>query len=140
MENKKTKKDYFEILHDIVADYVEDEALYEELTTFVNNEIELLEKRKASAAKRAEKKKQESDALTDKIFEILGDTLVTVDEILGEIDEGEVTRNKVTARLGKLIKAGKVEKEAVKVDGHKRMAYRVVDTKDGTVTIDEVSE
>ena len=37
----------------------------------------------------------------------------------------EVTRNKVTARLGKLVKAGTIVKEAVKVEGNKRMAYRL---------------
>ena len=97
-----------------------------------NNEMELLEKRKASAAKRAEKKKQESDALTDRIYALLDEDLITVDEILEELDDEEVTRNKVTARLGKLVKAGKVEKESVKVDGNRRMAYCLADKVDET--------
>ena len=84
------------------------------------------------AAKRAEKKKQESDALTDRIYALLDEDLITVDEILEELDDEEVTRNKVTARLGKLVKAGKVEKESVKVDGNRRMAYCLADKVDET--------
>ena len=72
------------------------------------------------------KKKAESDALTEEIFERIGDELMTVDEIVVTFDEEEeVSRAKVTARLGKLVNAGRIEKEAVKVDGKKRMAYRL---------------
>ena len=108
------------------------DAECEDMLAFIDNEMELLEKRKASAAKRAEKKKQESDALTDRIYALLDEDLITVDEILEELDDEEVTRNKVTARLGKLVKAGKVEKETVKVDGNRRMAYCLADKVDET--------
>ena len=74
---------------------------------------------------RAEKKRAESDALTDAIFACITDKLATVDEIVLALDAEDVTRNKVTARLGKLVKAGLIEKDAVKVEGKKRMAYRL---------------
>lgn len=128
---KKTKAMYFAELREMVTAAVEDEARREELVEFIDKQVEALEKRKVAAAARAEKKKAESDALTEEIFERIGDELITVDEIVVTFDEEEeVSRAKVTARLGKLVNAGRIEKEAVKVDGKKRMAYRLPKTAD----------
>ena len=127
MENtvKKTKAMYFAELREMVLAAVEDKAQQDELVEFIDKQIETLEKRKVAAAERAEKKKAESDAMTDAILAQIGDELITVDEIVVALDSEEVTRNKVTARLGKLVKAGTIVKEAVKVEGNKRMAYRL---------------
>jgi UDP-N-acetyl-D-mannosaminuronic acid transferase (WecB/TagA/CpsF family) len=127
MENtvKKTKAMYFAELREMVLAAVEDQAQQDELVEFIDKQIETLEKRKVAAAERAEKKKAESDAMTDAILAQIGNELITVDEIVIALDSEEVTRNKVTARLGKLVKAGTIVKEAVKVEGNKRMAYRL---------------
>jgi hypothetical protein len=127
MENtvKKTKAMYFAELREMVLAAVEDQAQQDELVEFIDKQIETLEKRKIAAAERAEKKKAESDAMTDAILAQIGNELITVDEIVIALDSEEVTRNKVTARLGKLVKAGVIVKEAVKVEGNKRMAYRL---------------
>lgn len=127
MENtvKKTKAMYFAELRDMVLAAVEDQAQQEELVEFIDKQIETLEKRKVAAAERAEKKKAESDAMTDAILAQIGNEPITVDEIVIALDSEEVTRNKVTARLGKLVKAGTIVKEPVKVEGNKRMAYRL---------------
>ena len=127
MENtvKKTKAMYFAELREMVLAAVEDQAQQDELIEFIDKQIETLEKRKVAAAERAEKKKAESDAMTDAILAQIGNELITVDEIVVALDSEEVTRNKVTARLGKLVKAGTIVKEAVKVEGNKRMAYRL---------------
>lgn len=128
---KKTKAMYFAELREMVTAAVEDEARRNELVEFIDKQVEALEKRKVAAAARAEKKKAESDALTEEIFERIGDELITVDEIVVTFDEEEeVSRAKVTARLGKLVNEGRIEKEAVKVDGKKRMAYRLPKTAD----------
>ena len=126
MENttKKTKAMYFAELREMVASWVDRED-QDELLEFIDKQIEAIEKRKVAAANRAEKKKAESDALTDAILAQIGEELITVDEIVVALDDEEVTRNKVTARLGKLVKAGVITKETVKVDGNKRMAYRL---------------
>ena len=130
MENatKKTKTMYFEELRELVLTTVIDAEKQTEYVEFIDKQIEALDKRKAAAAARAEKKKAESDALTDAIYELIGDKLVTVDEITVAFDDEEVTRAKVTARLGKLVNAGLIEKEPVRVDGKKRMAYRRIST------------
>ena len=126
MENttKKTKAMYFAELREMVTGWVDRED-QDELLEFIDKQIEAIEKRKVAAANRAEKKKAESDALTDAILAQIGEELITVDEIVVALDDEEVTRNKVTARLGKLVKAGVITKETVKVDGNKRMAYRL---------------
>jgi len=129
MENtvKKTKVMYFTELREMVMDVVKDEEKQDELVAFIDKQIETLEKRKEAAATRAAKKKEESDALTEEILGMIGEDLVTVDEIVVAINREDVTRNKVTARLGKLFKNGAIVKETVKVDGNKRMAYRLAD-------------
>lgn len=125
---KKTKAMYFAELREMVLATVEDRAQQDELVEFIDKQMETLDKRKAAAADRAAKKRAESDALTDEIFALIGDKPITVDEIVVALDNEDVTRNKVTARLGKLVKAGSIVKETVKVEGNKRMAYRVADS------------
>ena len=126
MENtKKTKLMYFAELREMVIENVQDQEMQDELVSFIDKQVETLEKRKVAAAERAAKKKAESDALTDEIYGLMTEELVTVDDIVNALGNEEVTRNKITARLGKLVKAGQIEKEAVKIDGNKRMAYRL---------------
>lgn len=119
---KKTKAMYFAELREMVENWVDRED-QDELLGFIDNELAILEKRKAAASERAAKKRAESDALTDKIYEALGDEPMTIDAILAAVADEDVTRNKVTARLSKLVKAEKVAKESIKIDGNKRMAY-----------------
>ena len=126
MENtKKTKAMYFAELREMVMAAVEDQEQQDELVEFIDKQLETLERRKAAAAERAEKKKAASDAMSDAILAQIGEELVTVDDIVAALDDEAVTRNKVTARLGKQVKAGTIVKEAVRVDGNKRMAYRL---------------
>lgn len=129
MENtvKKTKVMYFTELREMVMNVVKDEEKQDELVAFIDKQIETLEKRREAAATRAAKKKEESDALTEEILGMIGEDLVTVDEIVVAINREGVTRNKVTARLDKLFKNGAIVKETVKVDGNKRMAYKLAD-------------
>lgn len=125
MADKKTKAMYFAELKEMVIAAVEDQEQQNELVEFIDKQLETLEKRKVSAAERAAKKREASDAMTEQTLAQIGEELQTVDEIVAAIDDETVTRNKVTARLGKLVKAGTIVKEAVKVDGNKRMAYRL---------------
>ena len=130
MEKKITKFDMFTDLKAIVAASVEiDEELklaYEEM---LDKELASLEKRKESAQKRAAAKKEESDALTDEILAVIKNAtdVILVDDIVEALDNEEVTRQKVTARLGKLVNAGAVTKETVKVEGARKMGYRAAE-------------
>ena len=131
MENtvKKTKAMYFAELREMVIDVVEDQEKQDELLQFIDKQLETLEKRKVAAASRAEKKKAESDGLTAAIYSKLTYDFMTVDDILAAFEGDEtVTRNKITARLGKLVKAEEVVKEAIKTEsGSKKMAYKLAE-------------
>lgn len=120
---KRTKKENFEALREIVEGLEMEATEQEDMLEFIDKQIETLDKRAEAAVKRAEKKKAESDELTEAIFGMIGDEPITVDDIVANFADEEVTRNKVTARLGKLVKAGRVVKDTVKVEGKRRMAY-----------------
>ena len=131
---KMTKAMYFEIIKDIVKGLSE-EVFPEgvganDVLDFIDRQVELLDKRAAASKERAAKKRAASDELTELIYTMIfeAEDLITADEIVEKIDDEEVTKNKVTARVSKLVKAGRVAKEQVKLeDGKKRMAYRIAE-------------
>ena len=123
---KKTRVARFNELKELVEAHIEDAAEREAMLDFIDNQIAAIDRKKEAAVRRAEKKKAESDALKEAIFDKIGDELITVDEIVVAFDDPDVTRNKVTARLGKLFNEGRITKEQVKVDGKKKMAYKRV--------------
>lgn len=124
---KKTRVTRFNELKELVEAHIDDAAEREDLLDFIDNQIAAIDRKKEAATRRAEKKKAESDALKEAIFDKIGeDTPITVDEIVVAFDDPDITRNKVTARLGKLFNEGRITKEQVKVDGKKKMAYKRV--------------
>lgn len=120
---KMTKRDCLNALYEIVVNT--DVENGDVLMGYIEKELAQLDKRRDAAAKRAEKKKEASDALTEEIYGLLTETPMTIDEIVLALDNEDVTTNKVAARLGKLIKADRVVKEAVRVDKRRKMAYRL---------------
>jgi len=122
-EKKFTKVDYFTLLKDVVDGATLDAETAMNVKDFLDKEIEQLEKRKVAAKDRAEKKKAESDALTDEIYALLTDEPQTVEDLLAAFEDETVTRNKITSRLGKLVKAGLAEKDTAKIDGNRKMVY-----------------
>lgn len=87
------------------------------LKAFAEKKLAQLEKRNESAKIRAAKKKAEGDALLEAVFACVGDEAKTRTQITSElIDEGyDVTEGKVTARLTKLVKDGRIAKTKDKV-------------------------
>ena len=122
-EKKFTKVDYFTLLKDVVDGMTLDAETAMNVKDFLDKEIEQLEKRKIAAKDRAEKKKAESDALTDEIYTLLTDEPQTVEDLLAAFEDETVTRNKITSRLGKLVKAGLADKDIAKIDGNRKMVY-----------------
>lgn len=122
---KITKKENFNTLIEILATVDHPEA--DALTAFLEQEIERLDKRAEKAKERAEKRKAAGDELRDEVLECLDPIeFKTVNMIMAEHDFGEVTKAKVVNRLSALVKLGFAEKETVKEDNQKRMAYRTV--------------
>ena len=93
-----------------------------------------LDKKAAKAKERAQKKKDEGDALTDLVYSVMTDEYQTGVEIATAVlvqleEDTDVTAAKVTARITKLVNAGAVVKEQVTVECEgkksKKMAYKL---------------
>ena len=102
MENTKriTKKEYFAMIREVVAGN-------EELVAFVDHEVELLNKKSTGKTKT----QVENEALVEDIYNHLVEigTPVTVTELIAKA-EIELTNQKVSALLKKLVDAGRVAK------------------------------
>lgn len=119
-EKKMTKKDYFVEIENILRDAKEND-----LADVIAHEVELLENKAVKNKERAEARKIAGDELRDTISNILIDDLQTVDEIVDQIEDEEITKAKVVARLTQLVNLNEAIKEQVKTeDGKKVMAYR----------------
>ena len=106
---KITKRERFEMIKEIVLNAcVENEA---EMIEFIDNEINLLNKKRASGAKTATQK--ENEVLVERLYEVLAEIgrPVTVSELQKENDEfGAMSNQKVSALMKKLTDAGRVTK------------------------------
>lgn len=124
--NKKvTKKDNFNVLLAILEAAKEDnlvisddEITYESLTEFINGEIELLDKKAASAKKRAAVKKAQGDPLRDRVLSVLTDEPQPIGEILKALGDPDISTQMVVSRLTQLCSEniGKAVKESIKVE------------------------
>lgn len=106
---KVTKRERFEMIKEIVLNAcVENEA---EMIEFIDNEINLLNKKRASGAKTATQK--ENEVLVERLYEVLAEIgrPVTVSELQKENDEfGAMSNQKVSALMKKLTDAKRVDK------------------------------
>ena len=106
---KVTKRERFEMIKEIVLNAgLENEA---EMVEFLDNEINLLNKKRASGAKTATQK--ENEVLVERLYEVLAEIgrPVTISELQKENDEfGAMSNQKVSALMKKLTDAGKVDK------------------------------
>lgn len=119
---KVTKKERFEMIKEIVLNAcVENEA---EMIEFIDNEINLLNKKRASGAKTATQK--ENEVLVERLYEVLAEIgrPVTVSELQTESEEfGAMTNQKVSALMKKLKDAGRVNK----VDDKKKAYFSIAE-------------
>lgn len=125
MTEKITKKGYFEMIEEIVR--ASDDSRVEDILNFIEHEKELLEAKRVKAQAKAEITRNEGDELRKAVQSCLTDEFQIISDIFAQIDGEDVTQPKVTARLNQLVKAGIAEKEQVKTEDGKRMAYRLVD-------------
>lgn len=114
MENtvkKVTKKDYFAGLKVIVENSAVENK--DELVAFIDREVELLNKRNASRTDKPTKKQTENNAIVKIIYDTLvylgkASTIETIKD--ADADLSELTPQKISALLKKLVDAGKVVK------------------------------
>ena len=89
------------------------------LVEFAEKKLAQLDKRNASAAKRAAAKRAEGDELTEAVFGFVSDEPQTREDITSAMVEAghEVTVGKVQARLTRLFNDGRIAKAKAKVAG-----------------------
>ena len=134
MTNTKiTKKDRFATLialfnGDIV---LEDIADADDYVAFFEKEVAALDKKAAKAKETAAKKKAEGDELTDRIADVLTDDFATISDIVKALGDEDVSNQKASYRLGKLVDAGKAVKGELNIGGEgktrKVVAYKLAD-------------
>ena len=119
---KITKREKFEMIKEIVLNAgLENEA---EMVEFLDNEINLLNKKRASGAKTATQK--ENEVLVERLYEVLAEIgrPVTVSELQKENDEfGAMSNQKVSALMKKLKDAGRVNK----IDDKKKAYFSIAE-------------
>ena len=128
MATKTTKREYFTMLREIVEGMIENETVPAvenptELIEFIDKSILELDKKTEKAKERAEKKK-ETDELLLKVEGALTDTFRSAEQIMEDLEDVEgLTKQKVVARLTKLVNADRAQKKTIKEDKRKIMGY-----------------
>lgn len=121
---KITKRESYNTLLNIV-DIIEGNGIQFEnedmtcdvLREFITHEIELLDNKAAAAAKRAQVKRDEGDALRARILDVMStEDFMTIPEIVKAIGDEDVSAQMVTARLTQCVKANLAEKDSVSVE------------------------
>ena len=125
MEKKTTKRDYYEMLKEIVLNANVEGAT--ELVEFIDKQVSLIDSKAEKAKARNAEKKANGDELREVVQKVLTDEFQTIDAIVSQIEGEEITKAKITARLTSLVKNGIAEKTDVKDDeGRKLKAYKLV--------------
>ena len=107
MANKITEREiYNSILNGTV-----DQAV---LCDFAEKKLAQLDRRNASAQRRAAAKRAEGNAITEDIFSILSAERMTREQV-AQAYGSELSVAKVGSRLNQLVEAGRVQKETIKV-------------------------
>lgn len=127
---KLTKRSVYEALLKMVETGTL-EITEDELKTFCENEIALLDKKAEKAKERAATKRAEGDALTDAVRGALTGEFESIADIAARIEGEDVTVAKVSYRLTQLAKNGEAVKEQITIPGsegqkaRKVMAYKL---------------
>ena len=125
MEKKVTKRDYYEMLKEIVLNANVEGAT--ELVEFIDKQVGLIDSKAEKAKARNAEKKANGDELREVVQSVLTDEFQTIDAIVAQIEGEEITKAKVTARLTSLVNNGIAEKADVKdEEGRKLKAYKLV--------------
>lgn len=127
MEKKLTKKDFYAALRtmvkgvDVVGNIPANEVL-----AFIDKTVEQIDAKAAKAKEKAAEKKADGDTLRADVLAVITNEFQTADAITAALDNEEITKAKVVARLTQLVKAEEVVKEQMKVDdGKKIMCYKL---------------
>ena len=104
MEKKITKRDYYEMLKEIVLNANVEGAT--ELVEFIDKQVSLIDSKAEKAKARNAEKKANGDELREAVQNVLTDEFQTIDAIISQIKGEEITKEKITSRLTSLVKNG----------------------------------
>lgn len=116
-----TKKEKFEVISAVFATIDREDK--DEILEFCKSEVEALDRRTQKAKETSAKKRAEGDSLKDALESVLGEEPMTIADILDAMADDSLTPAKVTSRMAQLVRAEKVKKEIVKVEGRKLVGY-----------------
>jgi hypothetical protein len=123
---KITKREMFEAIVE-AAKGAEFKFTAEDVITFAENEIALLDKKAVKAKERAATKKAEADELTAVVRQVMStEDFEPIAEIAARIEGEDVTVAKVTYRLTQLVKSGEAEKQELTIPGGEGVKARKV--------------
>lgn len=105
-DKKMTKKDFYNMIKDAMADNAD-------VVAFCEKEIAAIDNKAAKAKERAAAKAAEGDALMDAIAAVLTDEPMTNADILAAIADEEATVNKIGYRTNMLAKTNRAVKTEV---------------------------
>ena len=108
MANKITER---EIYNSIINGTADQTVLVE----FANKKLAQLDKRNASAARRAQAKRAEGNEIIERVFSVVSAEPMTREAITAALGDETLTTAKIGARLNQLVKAGRVSKETAKI-------------------------
>lgn len=115
--DKITKREMFEA---IIEAMETGEWKYgvDSMREFCQKEIETLNKRAEKAKIRAAEKRAEKDELAEIVFAALTeDEFSPIATIVAKVNDPDMTTQRVTYRLTKLVEAGRVEKQEISIPG-----------------------
>ena len=112
MANRLTERDIYNAM---INGTIDPDVMAE----FAEKKLAQLDKRNATAQKRAAAKRAETDALLETVYGVLGDEPMDRTEIANVLAEQgvETTLGKITSRLSALVKEGRANKAKAKVEG-----------------------
>ena len=100
------------------------------LVEFAEKKLAQLDRRNASAAKRAAAKRAEGDTLTEAVYALLDEEPKTRDEVAemyNEANESDLSAAKIGARLNTLFAAERIQKTNVKVGNSTKVGYFIAE-------------
>lgn len=109
----------------VIGEEIETAVTNEDIVAYCDTTLAQLAAKADKAKDKAAEKRAEGDALRAKVEAVLTNEFQNADEITAKVDEADITRQKVIARLTALVNAGVAEKDVVKVEKTKKTVYRL---------------
>ena len=100
------------------------------LVDFAEKKLAQLDKRNASAAKRAAAKRAEGDTITEAVFALLDGEAKTRDEVAemyNEANDTDLSVAKIGAKLNALFAAERIQKTNIKVGNSTKVGYFIAE-------------